>query len=184
MSAAGCLRWLLLGALLSAAWTALAAAQSSPLRRFALVVAANDGGPGRGRLKYAERDARALFEVLEQLGGVDASDAITLSQPGVAALSAAFANLFERVRAQAQRGARTELIFYYSGHSDGSALMLEDERITYAELRRLLDELPVDVRIAILDSRESGAFTRSKGGVRRAPFLLDGSTQVCSALAR
>ena len=34
-----------------------------------------------------------------------------------------------------------------------------------------------DVRIAILDSCASGAIIRAKGGVHRAPFLSDASTQ-------
>lgn len=167
--------WLLLGVGLS---TRARAQPSATLRRFALVVSANDGGPGRERLKYADRDARALFDVLAQLGGVDAADATTLSQPSGATLAAAFAKLGERVRSAAKAGERTELIFYYSGHSDGAALLLGSERVSYAELRRWLDDLPVEVRIAILDACASGAFTRAKGGVRRAPFLLDSSTQV------
>jgi uncharacterized caspase-like protein len=148
------------------------------LRRFALAVSANDGGPGRGHLQYAERDAAALSAVLQQLGGVEPADALRLLQPNVHALTAAFAELRTRA-AEAQRaGARTELVFYYSGHSDENALLLAGERISYARVRQLLDELPMTVRIAILDSCASGAFTRLKGGARRAPFLVDTSTQV------
>ncbi|MDB4977135.1 MAG: peptidase caspase catalytic subunit p20, partial [Myxococcaceae bacterium] len=154
------------------------AKEPAPLRRFALTVAANDGGPGRPRLQYAQGDARALGEVLEQLGGVDAGDAVHLVQPGARELSAAFGALGQRVREAEQRGVRTELIFYYSGHSDDTALLLGKDRVDYATLRKWLDELPAQVRIAILDSCASGAFTREKGGLRRAPFMVDVSTQV------
>jgi hypothetical protein len=83
-----------------------------------------------------------------------------------------------RIASERRRGTRTELVFYYSGHSDEQGLLLGGERLSYAELRALLAELPVDVRIAILDSCASGAITRLKGGVRRPPFLFDVSTQV------
>ena len=154
------------------------AEQGGALRRYALIVAANDGGPEREPLQYAERDARAVSTVLEQLGGVETSDVISLAQPSRSALSAAFATLHERVLSAQRGGARTEVVFYYSGHSDETALLFGRERMSYGELRTALDELPVDVRIAILDSCASGAFTRLKGGTRRAPFLLDSSTQV------
>lgn len=170
--------WALALLLLSVLGSARARADGEPLRRFLLTVAANDGGPRRAPLQYAERDARAVREVLAQLGGVEPGDVHALVQPDASALGAAFAALVTKLREAAARGARTEVVFYYSGHSDESGVLLGTERVAYAELRRRLEELPADVRIAILDSCASGAFTRSKGGVRRAPFLLDASTQV------
>jgi hypothetical protein len=154
------------------------ASDGVPLRRFALTVAANDGGPARETLQYAERDARALADVLQQLGGVDGVDTVRLLQPSAEALRAAFAALQQRVRDAEAEGVRTEVVFYYSGHSDDSALLLGRERVPYPALRQLLEELPTQVRIAILDSCASGAFTREKGGVKRAPFLVDASTEV------
>ena len=65
--------------------------------------------------------------------------------------------------------------FYYSGHSDEEGLLLGSERVSYDELRTFIQDAPADLRVAILDSCASGAFTRDKGGVRRAPFLLDAS---------
>ena len=38
-----------------------------------------------------------------------------------------------------------------------------------------MQRAPADLRLAILDSCASGAFTRRKGGVKRAPFLMDAS---------
>jgi hypothetical protein len=45
-------------------------------------------------------------------------------------------------------------------------------------LRDRLDEMPADVRIAVLDACASGAFTRLKGGKARKPFLVDESASM------
>jgi hypothetical protein len=150
----------------------------TPLRRFALTVAANDGGVAREPLQFAERDARAVSDVLEQLGGLDPADTVRLTQPSARELALAFDQLRARVRAALSAGARTEVIFYYSGHSDDTSLLLGNDRLDYSALRALLDGLPAQVRIGILDSCASGAFTREKGGVRRPPFMVDASTEV------
>lgn len=142
------------------------------LRRFALIVAANDGGALRPVLRHAQSDARSVAAVLSELGGVLPSDARVLLEPSVQAVRAALLALDQRARVRAER---VELIFYYSGHSDESGLLLGVERLSYRELRELLKALHVDVRIAILDSCASGAFTREKGGKRRAPFMVDAS---------
>ena len=56
------------------------------------------------------------------------------------------------------------LIFYFSGHSDGQALELGRERVTFDDLRRLLAQTNADVRVAIVDSCRSGALLAAKGG--------------------
>lgn len=170
---------------LLAALVALAAALPAParagdaprFRRFALVAGANDGGPTRPRLRYAIADAERVAAVLQQVGGVAAGDTLVLLEPGEVALRAALSDLQERV-ARARSAGRTEVVFYYSGHSDEEGLLLRGSTVPYAFLRRWLDGLPADVRIAILDSCSSGAFTRGKGGVRAAPFLVDASSRV------
>ena len=47
---------------------------------------------------------------------------------------------------------KTLLIFYYSGHSDGEALELGTDRLTFFDLRRRLAATGADVQIAILTS--------------------------------
>jgi hypothetical protein len=86
----------------------------------------------------------------------------------VAALSA-------KLRALPDRHQRKELLLYYSGHSDEESLLIGNDHLSYRELRSLITSVPVDVRIAILDSCASGAFVRLKGGSKHAPFLVDES---------
>jgi hypothetical protein len=149
-----------------------------PLRRFALVVGRNDGGSDREVLRYATRDANAIDSLLKELGGVSSQDALLLLNPDENKLKQAFFDLQKRVvQARASRS-QTEVVFYFSGHSDDQGILLGERRVSYSQLRTWLDQIETDLRIAILDSCASGAFTRLKGGVSRAPFLFDRSTQV------
>jgi hypothetical protein len=154
------------------------ASEGAPIavQRYAMVVGSNDGGADRIQLRYAHSDAQALSQVLEDLGGVQPQDSIFLSDPDRAELSRAFTVL--RQRLEASDAPRTEVVFYYSGHSDEEGLLLGGEHYGYKELREDVSELPADVRIGILDSCSSGAMVRGKGSVRRAPFLVDASNEV------
>jgi hypothetical protein len=148
------------------------------LRRFALLVGANDGGQGRAQLRYAVSDAHAMARVMQSLGGVAAEDVLFVAEPDRAALLAAFQRMGVLLRESNTPGVRRELLVYYSGHSDEEGLLLHGQRLSYEELRAGLQSMPVDVRLAILDSCASGAFTRRKGGVHRPPFLLDASVEM------
>ena len=145
------------------------------LRRFALLVGVNDGGAARARLRYAASDARAMARVLESLGGVAPADLVFVVDGSRRAVQEGFAAVDRMLRADPDHGVRHELVFYYSGHSDEEGLLLGGERISYQELRSFIHDAPADLSLAILDSCESGAFTRHKGGARRVPFLLDAS---------
>jgi Caspase domain len=163
-------------------FTLLGAAQpASPtreVRRLALVLAANDGGPGRERLRYAADDAWAFARVLEDLGGVKREDRVLLLEPTRAQLEEAVGRVRRAAEATIASGRRVELIAYYSGHSNEQGLMLGREHLPYGDLRRGLESVPAHVRVAILDSCASGEFTRKKAGTRVAPFLLDTSRQL------
>ncbi|AGC42185.1 ICE-like protease [Myxococcus stipitatus DSM 14675] len=148
------------------------------LRRFALIVGSSEGGPGRERLRYAGSDALAMSRVLEDLGGVQPTDRVLLLEADRDALLTALARLRTLVEAAATPGVRRELVVYYSGHSDADGLLPRGERVPYEDLRKLMGLVPVEVRIAILDSCGSGALTRFKGGLRRPAFLTDASAQV------
>jgi hypothetical protein len=151
------------------------------VRRFALVTAANDGGPDRPPLQYALSDAERFARVIRELGGVGPEDAVVLKQPKLREMEEALDLLKSRVasaREAAGGGGRTELLFYYSGHADDKGLLLGEERYSYRSLRDRLDEVPADVRIAVLDACASGAITRLKGGRRQPAFLVDESADM------
>ena len=152
-------------------------ADATALRRFALVASSNDGGPSRARLRFANSDAESVSRLLAGLGGVRDSDLLLLRDATRARLAQAFADLQAQVGREHRPGVRREVLVYFSGHSDEEGLLLASERVSYRELRQWIDGVGAEVRIGILDSCASGALIRLKGGVHRAPFLSDVSTQ-------
>lgn len=147
------------------------------VRRYGLFVGANDGGKDRVLLRYAESDALAVSEVLQRTGGLDPYDMLLLKDPSREEILKGIREIDGRIRRSGNTVTREEFIFYYSGHSDESGLLLGRDRFEYRELRDELKGVGADVHIAILDSCSSGAFTRLKGGMRRSPFLFDESTE-------
>jgi hypothetical protein len=143
------------------------------LRRFALIASSNDGGRSRVTLRFADSDARSMADVLRELGGLRQSDLILLTGATRSSLQAAFARLRILLAAAPPDAARREILIYYSGHSDQEGLLLGDERVSYAELRQLINGTDADVRIAILDSCASGSLIRLRGVIRRPAFLSD-----------
>jgi len=151
----------------------LQAAEGVEIRRFAIIVGSNAGGAENGDLRYAASDAHAFSSVLLSFGGLAEEDQQLLTNPGRAMLASAFDSMRLRLEAARRAEARTEFIFYYSGHSDDEGLLLGGERFGYEDLRTRILAMAGDVRLVVLDSCSSGAITRFKGGVRGAPFLVD-----------
>ena len=147
-------------------------------RRFALIAGANDGGADRVGLLYAVTDAQAVGGVLSELGGIPRSNQTLLVEPNATVLHDAIENLANTVAQAEAVGMRTEVVFYYSGHSDEEGLLLGETRYGYPELKRHLETIPSDVKIVILDSCASGAMVRTKGGVARPAFLEDRNNDV------
>jgi len=147
--------------------------QDPGVRRFAVIVGANKGGADRIRLRYAVSDARTMGQILQELGGVAKEDALLLLDPAAEAFLSGMRRFRSRVEEARAGHRRVEVVFYYSGHSDETRLLLDEEAIPYETLRETINGIPADVRIAILDSCASGAFTRLKGGKKKPSFLLD-----------
>ncbi|MDL2228643.1 caspase family protein [Treponema sp. OttesenSCG-928-L16] len=154
---------------------ALWGADEQSTKRFGIFIGANNGGRDRTMLRYAVSDARAVSRVFADMGGISGEDNILLTEPGIGEINSHIAALNRRVRDSKDAYKRTEIIFYYSGHSDEDGLLLNRETYSYRDLRERINEIPSDMRIVILDSCSSGAFTRLKGGVKTQPFLIDDS---------
>ena len=144
-------------------------------RRFGIFIGSNNGGRDRVVLRYAVSDAKSVSRIFTGMGGIMEEDCILLVEPSVAEIKSRL-DALGRLSAQARRNSqRTELVFYYSGHSDENGILLDRESYDYRELRDRIGSVQADMRIVILDSCSSGAITRAKGGVKTQPFLFDSS---------
>jgi hypothetical protein len=153
--------------------TNISSLEKDSIRRFAIVTGSNDGGPGRAKLNYSVSDAKSVIKVLNEMGGVMPGDSILLIEPDRKSFFSGVYAVLKKVRESAKTSGKRELIFYYSGHSDEDSILLGQEKVSYKEIRDFINNIPSDVRIAILDSCSSGAFTQLKGGKMRSPFLVD-----------
>ena len=149
--------------------------QAVGLKRFAIFAGSNNGGDERVQLEYAETDAMAMYEVLSEIGGLASSDTIIITDPDTYDIYNAFDQMKTLINREKDNARRTEFFFYYSGHSDYLGIIPGGEIFNYSDLREQINEMGTDVKIAVLDSCSSGSFTRLKGGIKKAPFLIDES---------
>ncbi|MEK6794723.1 MAG: kelch repeat-containing protein [Spirochaetota bacterium] len=144
----------------------------SGMRRFGIFAGASRGGT-LPELIYPLSDAKSLSEVFVTLGGFDERDTTVLANPTLADLRNDIAALKAKVAAAKKEKFRVEMIFYYSGHSDKTGLLLGDEVYRYEDLKKDTEGIAADMRILILDSCMSGTLTTLKGSSARPPFLFD-----------
>lgn len=163
------------GLLLLVLFVSVQAFSQNQIRRYALVVGANNGGSERVLLKYAVSDAAEFRKVMVELGGVEEDSAFVLYNPDKRNFYSALNKMYNKIKEEKGDYRKTELFFYYSGHSDATGILLGEEKISYKELKEDIKKFDVDVRIAILDSCSSGAFTRTKGGTVQPSFFVDSS---------
>src|SRR4051812_6559874 len=147
---------------------AASAARAQGRRRFAMGAGNARGGGDTKSLLYAGADARKVHEILTRLGGVRAEDATLLIGASASQLLSALVAVEMQAAEAARHGERTALLFYYSGHAKDGALRLGETRVPIEGIKARIASSAFDVRIAILDSCKSGAFTRTKGA-RKAP---------------
>jgi hypothetical protein len=145
------------------------AAQADTVR-LALLVGNNVGTGARRPLRYAEGDAHKLGDVLNELGGFRRENVHVLTGQSLAQVDRKLGELAAQVRAWRERNDRVVLLFYFSGHSDGQALELGTDRWPYQTVRERLKSLGAEIRIAIVDSCQSGALLAQKGGVPGPAF--------------
>jgi len=157
---------------------ASAAAPLKEVHRFLLVAGANDGGQGRATLRYAVTDAKAVAAVLTEMGGIDEQNKVFLSQPNAADMRRGFSSIENMLKNPKYADGRKEIVVYYSGHADEKGLRLGKELMEWPDLRKAIDNIDADLKIAIIDACGSGAITRIKGGVARPAFLSDASSDM------
>ncbi|MGQ0503790.1 MAG: caspase family protein [Myxococcaceae bacterium] len=143
--------------------------------RYALIVGSNQGAPRRPTLWYAERDATRVAHALTELGDFSPANVVVLRGPTPDEVRRTLQLLESRATAQ-----KALLFFYFSGHANATGLELGTQQLDFTELRRAIGNSRADVKVAIVDSCDSGALTQVKGGkpVASLNFPLPGDDNV------
>jgi hypothetical protein len=164
---------MVLGLVLTA--TAATAEAEAQERRYAIIMGANDGEPDQVPLRFAERDAERVAEVMRSLGGVAPQNLVVLLGRPVSEFEAVIASFEERIardKASHPEAEDTLLFIFYSGHADASSLHMRGTRLPFDRLRGLLETSNADARVLVIDACRSGELTRVKGAAPAEPFQL------------
>lgn len=138
--------------------------------RYALIIGNDAGDRDEQRLRYAEDDAQRVYEVLRELGGFRPENMLMLRSEDAETVRRSLIALNDRIRTQTASAAQSELVVYYSGHSDQEALHLGRSTMELVQLEQLVRGSAATLRMLILDSCRSGALTRVKGGAIQPGF--------------
>jgi hypothetical protein len=185
-----------IGLIVSLSPARAATAAAPPVARFAIVIGNNRAEDDRTEnLRYADDDAVALDRLLRQAGvetrlftAMDRDtqrlypDGHPAGPPRAGPVDAGIRELFARMRSAADRGATTELMFFYSGHGDVAGgegyVLLEDRRLTRADFRDWMSRSPAARNHVFIDACRSFflLFSKKAGGRRvphEAPLVLE-----------
>lgn len=141
--------------------------------RVGLFIGADHGRDSDAELVFASADAQKMHALFVQTGQLPADRVELLIDPTRGQLERALRATEARIDAAKERGDRSLLILYYSGHGDEEALFLGEHRLQHAELRDWMEATGADVRLALFDACQSGGAVRNKGGVRGPGFDVD-----------
>ena len=139
-------------------WTAGPVSAQS---RLALVVGHNLGTSGTDPLRYAEDDARRVFDVLMDLGEFD--DGELLLSPSLSEVDAALVRLTALAEQHASQGQPPLVLFYFAGHGDEESLYLANLRLQREHLVARLEALSASLRILVLDSCQTPVVGQARG---------------------
>lgn len=152
-------------------------------RRFALIAGANHGIGEDVSLRYAERDAERMAQVLEDLGDVAPADVILLREATAPRFRSVFDSLAERIERANEGGDETLVYVYYSGHADASGLRMEGTEFPLDELMDRVEGLPAKMRVLVVDACQSGGIFRAKGAKPVEPFVIRPQSRLSEGVA-
>jgi len=144
----------------------LTAGATSPT--YLIAIGNNAGAANEVELLYAERDARQVTRVFQELGEVSGKTTMLLAGEDASTVRSALLDLNARIRAGGETNPK--LIVFYSGHADSKALHLGNTRLDLTELRAIVKGSSASVRLLVIDACRSGAVTRVKG-VKATPLF-------------
>ena len=138
--------------------------------RIAVIVGADSGDAGDDRLRFAESDARAMRDLLVDLGDVAPERALVLLGGSAGDVLRLVNEARGRAAELGRNGDRVVFFFYYSGHGDDESLHLPHGRLALRDLLPELASVPAALRVTIIDAcRFAG---RIKGVTRGPAFRV------------
>ncbi|MFP2962616.1 caspase domain-containing protein [Myxococcus sp. 1LA] len=152
---------MLLSLLTAALMSQSPAGEAPPPRRYALLIGANQGLSTDEPLRFADADARRMFTLFRDAGGLLPEDSQVVLGADAGRVKAALGTLRERMARDATPG--DQLLVYVSSHADGESLHLSGTRLPVKDLVAFMEASPVGVAVMFIDSCRSGAATRVKG---------------------
>jgi hypothetical protein len=150
---------------------ALVLAASAAEHRYALVVGHDQGDFDEQALRFAQRDARRVAEVLTTMGGVPSRNLVLLEAPDAGQVRGALDRL-DKELSELPEDDQVVVFVFYSGHADASALHLGGSRLALKQLEASVQALPADARVLLLDACRTGELTRRKGATVVQPFEI------------
>lgn len=135
-----------------------------------MVVGANEGHTYEETLRFADKDAERMAEVLRALADVPDANIVVLRNVTAQRFDAALASVATRIEADKAAGDEPVLFVYYSGHADADSLHLRGTDMPLKQLRRRLETTPAQLKILVIDACRSGEITRVKGVVPSESF--------------
>jgi len=144
--------------------------EDSEVLRVALVIGHNQAGERALPLRFAELDARKVYDLLVQLAGYKAGDIWLLTGQSAPAVERAMLSIQQRIAEQRKRWGpkkRIILFVYYSGHAQKGRLLLGESTITFTQIKRFVRRTLASLRLVVFDACESGEILQGKGLKRR-----------------
>jgi len=160
-------------ALFTCVWLPSVWAQTQPVT-YLVSIGNNAGDPSEVQLLYAERDARQIAQVFQDLGQVTGDRLLLMMGAKASNLRKSLLDLNARIWSTSDEQAR--LIVFYSGHADAHALHLAGTHLPLSELKSIVKGSAASVRLLIVDACRSGAVTRVKGVTAAPEFKLSYGT--------
>ena len=136
----------------------------SSVQRFAVFVGSNRGLYNEPALKYADRDARQMAEVIGNSGTFNKDGIYLLPNPSLGEVRSVLDEVRDRVKQVAKSGNESVVLLYMSGHGEGGAVHIAGQRLSLEEIRDYLSSLQSGLKILVVDACESGDLLRQKGG--------------------
>ncbi len=142
-------------------------------QRLALIVGNNEGSDTKPFLRYAEQDARNLYNTLVEVGGFPRSQVkLLLGKNPQTILEAA--RSFQALAAHSLKNPQDQvlLLLYFSGHSDNNLLEMGPSQLDFRQLHAEIKKIPSTTRVIILDTCHSGEVIQTKGGIPIPSFTV------------